>query len=83
MTEPRPIDELEAFGIAFALARKRRHLNQGDVADLAGVGRVTIARFETNAVGVELRTLLALCKAIGITLGALEASAAAIREAVE
>jgi transcriptional regulator with XRE-family HTH domain len=46
--------------------RNRRALTQADLAERAGVGRVTIARIETGAAGAHPSTVRKLAAALGV-----------------
>jgi transcriptional regulator with XRE-family HTH domain len=49
-----------------AVWRKLRGLTQAQLADRAGIGRATLARFEQGDGGISLESLLRVLRALGI-----------------
>ncbi len=49
-----------------AVWRKLRGLTQAQLADRAGIGRATLARFERGEGGISLESLLRILRALGI-----------------
>ncbi|MEU4314368.1 helix-turn-helix transcriptional regulator [Nocardia sp. NPDC024068] len=65
-------DEDRYVGQRVRMIRARRGISQQVLADLAGLSRSAIAKYETGERPVDSRrTLLALAKALGVTLGDL------------
>ncbi len=54
------------IGANISLARRRRRIRQGDLADKAGISRVTLARIEGGELGTGLGPYLAVLWALGL-----------------
>ncbi|MEN9842655.1 MAG: hypothetical protein RLZZ612_484 [Pseudomonadota bacterium] len=61
-----PTQALMRVGQRVALARRARHLNQRDLAFLAGVGASSIVALEKGHPGVALGTLARVLDALGL-----------------
>lgn len=59
----------EAFAAELRAARARRGYTQQELADRAGLSRVTVARLETSQRDVLMAQLLALCNALNVNAG--------------
>lgn len=59
----------DAFAAELRAARARRGYTQQELADRAGLSRVTIARLETSQRDVLMSQLLDLCRALDVDAG--------------
>jgi putative transcriptional regulator len=62
---------MPASGYRLKQARKRRGLTQGALAELVGVGRITIIRVENGATVPSVRLALAISRELGETVETL------------
>lgn len=67
---------MDAVDLGRAIRRRRKalHLTQQDLADLVGVNRRLISELERGAGSTALRTVIAVCKTLGLALTAEPAS---------
>ncbi|MFP5332825.1 MAG: helix-turn-helix transcriptional regulator [Acidimicrobiia bacterium] len=56
------------LGQAIRRRRKSLHLTQQDLADLVGVNRRSISELERGTGGTSLRTVIAVCQALGMAV---------------
>ena len=56
------------MGIILAEIRKAQGISQERLAEMSGVSRVTIARFETGRCSPNLQTLELLAAALGVSI---------------
>lgn len=67
------IDTPEQLGGAIRAARARRRMTQQDVAGSAGVGRRFVVELEAGKATSEISRVLAVCRAVGLTIRATAA----------
>lgn len=58
--------ELEKKGLAIKLFRQRKNWSQGKLSEESGVSRVSISKIESAKSFANTKTVLKLCKALGI-----------------
>ncbi len=74
---PAPADEVRrAFGVAVAVARKRRKYSQREFASVAGVDRGRLSRIEAGRGDATIEIQYRLARAAGLTVAQLWARAA-------
>jgi transcriptional regulator with XRE-family HTH domain len=63
---------MQTFGQTLKRLRSERQLTQEELAEAAGIGRVTLARLETDKAVATWPTVRALAKALGISCQVFE-----------
>lgn len=58
---------LVEWGVRLAQVRLRRNLTQAQVAELAGVSKRTVERWESGGGAPQITTLLAVCRVLGLS----------------
>lgn len=66
-----PSEVLAAFGARVAHHRQKQGMSQAELAEAAGVNRVTISRVERGLQDLGIARLVALCDALGRKPGEL------------
>lgn len=54
------------IGMAIRKARKRKRMNQEALADLIGVDRTTISKYESGSNPIGISAFLQICEALGV-----------------
>lgn len=69
MIEPEASDEvvLVEWGVRLAQVRLRKNLTQAQLAELAGVSKRTVERWESGGGAPQITTLLAVCRVLGLS----------------
>lgn len=54
------------IGKAIQKARKRKRMNQGALAEMIGVDRTTISKYESGSNPIGMSAFLQICEALGV-----------------
>lgn len=55
------------IGKAIQKARRRKKMNQEALADLIGVDRTTISKYESGSNPIDMSAFLQICEALGVS----------------